>query len=629
MDRVLSHIPELNGGLIVLQHGMIKAMAGGYLDRFFNRAVDAKRQMGSIFKPLVYAAALQLKWNSLDPLMNTRDLFEFENTFYLPSPDHEPKSDSVSMTWAGAKSENLATVWLLYHLTDRLNMSEFRQLMQLFGLDRNAEETYMEYKKRIRDQHGVVINTRALKQAAFAKALQDIRSDIIFEGSEQMRINTKRLHHHVNQRKLDTENPDHRIILRFSFERLRTLNNEMKKHYRKLVEVSESIQDHMNTGTRQGLSKALQHFCRSLDMNGNEKLLYLGYPLKDPADHLRPLTVEWLLTRNLPKNPEEVWVDGLFTCKILDLLQKRTNQNYKSMISHKRYDLDVLFWVRDFKTLVNMCYVAYLSKQMGISTNLDPVLSFPLGPNAISISEAAQAYQTIMTGKVFPLAPKEDLSMIPIITKIEDRTGQLLWKYTPCPVTVLSDRVSAQCCEILRNVMELGTGRSAKEAVTLSGIPIPCFGKTGTANRFTNSSFVGAIPGFTKKGAQMEMQHGYTIAAYVGYDDNRPMKSERMAIYGASGALPLWIDTVRAIVDRKEYKNKVQLADIVFNPGLRLVTEKADLVEIPVSWVSGLPKGPPYPEKANSSVHVLGDVIRQGNFLKCNRKFEPVRGETE
>ena len=42
----LSKIPELNGGIVVLQAGMIKAMVGGFYDRYFNRAVDAGGQPG-------------------------------------------------------------------------------------------------------------------------------------------------------------------------------------------------------------------------------------------------------------------------------------------------------------------------------------------------------------------------------------------------------------------------------------------------------------------------------------------------------------------------------------------------------------------------------------------------------
>jgi len=126
----LAVFPELEGGIVALHKGMIKAMVGGFSNRYFNRA-DAKRQLGSIFKPIVYTAALQLKWNPLDPLFNQYDLFPFEKTYYTPRPDHHPESKIVSMAWAGAKSENLATVWLLYHLTDHLKMSEFRQIVNL------------------------------------------------------------------------------------------------------------------------------------------------------------------------------------------------------------------------------------------------------------------------------------------------------------------------------------------------------------------------------------------------------------------------------------------------------------------------------------------------------------------
>ena len=88
---VLSEVPELEGGIIVVQGGMVRAMVGGFFDRFFNRATDAKRQLGSIFKPLVYAAALQLNWNTMDPLINEPDLFRYQSTFYLPRPDHHAR----------------------------------------------------------------------------------------------------------------------------------------------------------------------------------------------------------------------------------------------------------------------------------------------------------------------------------------------------------------------------------------------------------------------------------------------------------------------------------------------------------------------------------------------------------
>ncbi len=102
---------------------------------------------------------------------------------------------------------------------------------------------------------------------------------------------------------------------------------------------------------------------------------------------------------------------------------------------------------------------------MGISTSLEPVLSFPLGPNSISNSEAALVYQTIMTGQVFPISPDAGLEMVPIIKQIVDREGDVMWEYESEPVKVLSRRVSGVVTGILRKVMEIGTGKKAKNAV--------------------------------------------------------------------------------------------------------------------------------------------------------------------
>ena len=55
----LTQIPEANGSMVVIdnQNGRVLAMVGGYdSSSSFNRAIQAKRQLGSSIKPFVYIA---------------------------------------------------------------------------------------------------------------------------------------------------------------------------------------------------------------------------------------------------------------------------------------------------------------------------------------------------------------------------------------------------------------------------------------------------------------------------------------------------------------------------------------------------------------------------------------------
>ncbi len=628
----LTRIPDLEGGIVVFHKGMVKAMAGGFFNRFFNRAVDAKRQLGSIFKPILYTAALQLKWNTLDPLLNRRNLFRFENTFYLPSPDHPPASEKVSMAWAGVKSENLATVWLLYHLTDNLNLSEFRRVADIVGLARKRGEPYLTYKQRIRDRYGVVVNREAMLEAAFEEAKKEIEPDLIFQGREEMLEALRLMRFSLKSRgRSDVE----KGLLRYSYQRLRRLSRNEKRQAQAINRLLELYKELKANRTGYRLSGALLNYYRSVKNHEEPQIVYSEDPVSAGIGPLLPLSPEWLLEKGVMLGTGNVWIDGIVTVDVLDGIQGALKKIYRQMLARRRYDPEVLYRIRDFRTLVNLSYVVYLSRRIGISTKLDPVLSFPLGPNAISILEAALAYQTILTGRIYPLSPEVELTHAPIITKIVDREGEILYKYTPRPKKVLSDRVSLMISEILKKVMEMGTGKRARDAVRVSigegeekaVVSIPTFGKTGTANRFTNSSFVGLIPTPNTETGRLEIGTGYVIASYVGYDDNRPMKGPHTVIYGASGALPLWIDTANAAVNREAYKKNLQLVDIAFNKDdNRFPMVAKEMVPVQISPVTGLPEGVPGRMPGGQKEHptIIADVEIRGDMIELRRHFEPL-----
>jgi membrane peptidoglycan carboxypeptidase len=629
----LSKTPELEGGIVVLHDGMIKAMVGGFKDRFFNRAADAKRQLGSIFKPLVYTAALGLKWNSLEELTNMRELFEFQDTFYKPR-DHEPGPDYVSMLWAGAESENIATVWLLYHLTDKLTMGEFHQVVELLGLARKGNESYEEYARRIRDKHGVVVNREALLEAAFSEIKREIETDLIFMGYEDALRNVRRLHYNVKKNELNLKDPDENSIHRLDFQNLRNLNMDMKADLKRIKDILDSYVNNRTSTLRGELREALRHFYFTLDPNGDIRLVYTDgrSPTLESGSH--SITPQWILDRKGGLPMEEIWIDGVIPSKVVDLLHKGLTDNYKRLKEHRPYAFEVLSNVRDFRVLVNLCYVKRASEEMGISSRLEPVLSFPFGVNSISIIEAALAYHTIMTGDIYPLAKNITPGMVPLITKIVDREGETIWEYLPQRKNILSSKVSSLVSEILRMVVQEGTGRVARDVVQMSvkvdgddvHIPIPAFGKTGTADLNTNSSFVGFIPGLERGSSRLDNREGYVIAGYVGYDDNRPMEGENISIYGSSGALPIWIETSNVIVNGHLFKQGLQFADLIFNMSSSPVVNDEELTPVKVSTATGLPIGDEDDKRTGDVTQTWSYIEKTGGMIELKRLFVPITG---
>ncbi|MEM2983417.1 MAG: transglycosylase domain-containing protein, partial [Candidatus Bathyarchaeia archaeon] len=243
----LEQFPVVNGGIIVLHKGQIKGMVGGFTNFYFNRAVDARRQVGSVFKPLVYLAALQLGWNNLDLLLNKKNVFTFGNQIYIPKPDHESPYEKVSMAWAGVKSENVATVWLLYHLCDRLTMAQFRDLADRVGMGRGESESYEDYVKKIRDKFGILMNESVLKRMAFEEVKNDILPDLIFEGRIKEAEALEYLKYgegfqqyiakKIDEEKhLPAEEREDLEPLLWNYLRLSDMNKSMKEDYRILLE---------------------------------------------------------------------------------------------------------------------------------------------------------------------------------------------------------------------------------------------------------------------------------------------------------------------------------------------------------------------------------------------------------
>jgi len=129
--------PELQGAMVVTgaRSGEVEAVIGARDpgDSGFNRALDARRPVGSLVKPFVYLVALaQPQTYSLATLLDdsTVDMIQPNGTHWTPQNDDHETHGKVPMIDALAHSYNLATV----HLGLALGVEKVRGLLDSFGL---------------------------------------------------------------------------------------------------------------------------------------------------------------------------------------------------------------------------------------------------------------------------------------------------------------------------------------------------------------------------------------------------------------------------------------------------------------------------------------------------------------
>ncbi len=115
----LEQTPELEGAVVALDNhtGEILAMVGGqnFQRSQFNRATQAMRQVGSLFKPFVYTTAIDRGYTPISVLQDVP-------TSYDPGPNQPPYSPKnfdkefqgpVPLRWALEDSRNVPTIALM------------------------------------------------------------------------------------------------------------------------------------------------------------------------------------------------------------------------------------------------------------------------------------------------------------------------------------------------------------------------------------------------------------------------------------------------------------------------------------------------------------------------------------
>jgi penicillin-binding protein 1A len=111
--------PKAEGALFALdlESGRVDAMVGGYdfARSEFNRALQMKRQPGSAFKPMIYAAALSSGYTPASIVHDTPIVYQDESTGLVWKPENysERFYGPITLREALAHSRNIATIKLL------------------------------------------------------------------------------------------------------------------------------------------------------------------------------------------------------------------------------------------------------------------------------------------------------------------------------------------------------------------------------------------------------------------------------------------------------------------------------------------------------------------------------------
>jgi 1A family penicillin-binding protein len=106
----------LEGALVALdpKTGHVRALVGGrsFESSHFNRAIQAKRQPGSAFKPFVYAAALEQGWSPASIIDRLDEPIQTLQGAWMPEDEHAT-TPSMTLRTALRTSSNRAAVRLL------------------------------------------------------------------------------------------------------------------------------------------------------------------------------------------------------------------------------------------------------------------------------------------------------------------------------------------------------------------------------------------------------------------------------------------------------------------------------------------------------------------------------------
>lgn len=605
--------PRVQGAAIVLDKGKIIAMAGGFSSSEYNRAIFAERQPGSSFKLPVYFAAQQLGWSVLDPLSNIRDVFTWQGGFYFPRPDHAISSLETTILGAGAKSENLASVWILKHLLDKLSYDQYLDLLNFLDITGNGKSVEQSISLIAHKFNATADNEVYIKSGILEKIKSNLLSDLTLVGNNKIKVFLRTLHYGNGFDKQEQVILDDKELPPKEKElRLNILKNNLLRWNRAATQARKAVETLNQIILGSPITELDRDFFLSFAKRDDNSLIFeTQTPWRPEATtnlvtgvNSTPLSIDSLLTliRSNPVilNPSNVLIDGVVPLSLLDVINTELAKQWKDV--QNAPPLERLFWNVDFRYSLGMYYTANMVNGMGVQEPLKWVPSFPLGSNDVTLADLALSYQTLLTGKTYRYFNTMQPNQLLLIKRIEDASGNLLWEAKAKEYQFSDNFYSASMLNTLRGTVTGGTAYVLNKNIILRSnedevdkqllaaqIRVPVFGKTGTTNDYKNGTYIGFLPYPLSKGDILSPDNAYTIASYIGYDSNEPMVRKGYRVYGG-GAIPAWEEIAISIIKDQDFAEKLDWKYLVSKQSHTISFDYGSAlsqVVVPInSWVS-------------------------------------------
>ncbi len=184
----LVQMPDVEGGMMAMDPhtGRVLAMVGGfsYSSSQFNRATQAKRQPGSSFKPIVYAAALDNGYTPASVILDAPIEFKLSNgKIWRPKNYTDHFYGPSTLRLGIEQSRNAMTV----RLADDLGMLKIADLAQRLGvydeMPRNLASALGSSVTTLQNMvtaYSIFANGGKKVEATFIDRIQDRRGKTIF-----------------------------------------------------------------------------------------------------------------------------------------------------------------------------------------------------------------------------------------------------------------------------------------------------------------------------------------------------------------------------------------------------------------------------------------------------------------